>query len=109
MQGRTFSGSDPIMVLQFMAHLTKCFVRIDITEAQAYLMLKNHLRNPTLTSFQNYQQPSRARHGIYNWPTAVDWLIRVYATETNIEQALSAPRSIKQKPEDKKWKAIISA
>ncbi len=109
MQGRTFSGSDPTTVLQFMAHLTECFDRIDITEGQAYLMLKNHLRNPCLTSFQNHQQSSRARHGIYNWPTAVDWLMRVYATDTNIEQALSAPRSIKQKQKNKKCKAIISA
>ena len=63
-------------------------------------MLKNHLKNPCRPSSQNHQKLSRARQGIYNWPTAVNWLIRVYATDTNIERALSEFRSIKQKPNE---------
>ena len=58
-----------------------------------------HLLNPPAKeAYGSHRGYFRRNQGIAVWPTAVNWLLRTYGTNMQIEQALSVVRDLRQKP-----------
>ena len=63
------------------------------------LMALPHLLNPPAKeAYESHRGYFRHNQGIALWPAAVNWLLRTYATNIQIEQALSVVRDLRQKP-----------
>lgn len=94
-----FSGTDGILVLNFLA----CFVReaniLEMSEAQAYLALPQFLQGFALSQFEAVRDSSAGGDGgVRCWPEAVQYLLRSYATSNEIQRAMMDLRNVTQNP-----------
>ena len=93
-----FSGKDPICVLMFLSAFVSKADGLRFTEGEAYIVLPNFLRGRALDHLTACQNSEDATYGVYNWPSAVNCLLRMFATNRNIAAAVSDFQAIRQKP-----------
>ena len=93
-----FSGADPIKVISFLARCMENFDNAEMSEAMALMALPHPLTPPAKEAYESQRGYFRRSQGIASWPSAVNWLLRTYATNIQIEQALSVVRDLRQKP-----------
>ena len=94
----TFSWYDPVKVICFLARCKENFDNAEMSEAMALIALPHLLNPPAKGAYESHREYFRRNPGIASWPAAVNWLLRTYATNIQIEQALSVVWDLRQKP-----------
>ena len=93
-----FSGEDPVLVLDFLVRFCKEADTQGMSEAQAYLAVPYFLKGFALNQFESVTETATSSEGgVTCWPEAVQYLLRSYATSTNLQQALLELRDIRQR------------
>ena len=94
----TFSGEDPIMVLDFLRRFCDEANTLKMSGTQAYVPLSYFLKGFAQDQFQNFRDAYAASEGdVTCWPEAVQYLIRSYATSTTSRESIITLRAIRQK------------
>lgn len=70
---------------------------LDMTESQAFCVLPSFLDSPAKYHYSAAVALSGSGSGVWNWPSAVNWLLRTYASDELLNQALNALRRATQK------------
>ena len=97
----TFSGEDGVLVLDFLAVLVQEFDTQEMNEGQAICLLPEFLSGIALRQYTSVSQTAGSHHGkISVWPEAVQWLLRSFATDEAIRQAVLALREVQQRPSE---------
>ncbi len=94
-----FSGSDPILVLEFLTKFVEEADTLCITEAQAFIILPKLMVDPAQKQFRSVKSGARSG-GVTCWPEAVQHLLRTYATPATIRRAVYDLRDIRQQPRE---------
>lgn len=97
-----FSGTEPFAVLDFLAQYTLQCRDLGLSESEAYISLRSFLRPTALYLFNAAKENSRDGDGAYNWPSCVNFLLRAYATDVNIESGIEKLNQVTQSPEENK-------
>ena len=92
-----FDGTDPILVLDFLATLASEADLVTMSEEQAFVALPRFLRGLAKDQFETVKGTSRREGGVHGWPEAVQYLLRSYATNENIQGAVHALKLINQR------------
>lgn len=92
----TFDGVDGILVLEFLARFVAEADILEMSEAQAFLALPYFLRGFAAEQFRSTIGASRRDGGVVCWPEAVQYLLRSYATNEAIQDALRALKNVQQ-------------
>lgn len=90
-----FSGSDPILVFDFLTRIVEEADMLGMTEGQLFVLLPHMLTGEASSQFRVTVKGSTAG-GVTNWPEATQYFLRIYATTNAIRNATQAFRSIKQ-------------
>ena len=93
-----FDGSDPIAILSFLSRFVSEADILTMKESQALLALPYFLKKSALEHFRAARDAEPEDGGIASWPEAVQFLLRSYATNAVISEALLDLRDIRQKP-----------
>ena len=93
----SFDGSDPILILRFLARFIEEADMLEMSEAQAYIAVTYFLKGEVLRQFRAATYANSRDGGITCWPEAVQYLLRSYATNAAISQALLDLRDTRQK------------
>ena len=93
-----FSGADPIRVISFLAGCKESFDNANMTEAIVLMALPHLLSPPAKGAYESQKRLHRKSQGIASWSASVNWLLRTYATNLEIEHALTVFRELRQKP-----------
>ena len=92
-----FDGSDPVRIFEFLTRFVLEADTLQMTEAQAFLALPYFLNGTAETQFRAAQNASYATAGgVTNWSTAVQYLLRTYATPNALREAVADLRSLRQ-------------
>lgn len=76
----------------FVAKIVHEFDTQEMNEAQAIRLLPEFLGGLALRQFTSVSQTTGTHHGkVVVWPEAVHWLLRCFATDEDIRQAVLAP------------------
>ena len=87
----TSSGEDGVLVLDFLAKLVQEFDRQEMNEGQAIRLLPEFLSGMALRQYTYVSQTAGSHHRkVSVWPEAVQWLLRSFATDEAIRQAVLA-------------------
>ena len=97
-----FSGVDLIRVIGFLARCKETFDNANMTEAMALMALPHVLAPPAKEAYESQLGLHRKSQGIESWAAAVNWLLHTYATNLEIERALTALRELCKEPAN--WK-----
>lgn len=93
-----FDERNPNEVLRVLGTFGFTFHRLDIGEKEAYVMQPFFLKEVALSKDR---AGASALFGIENWPTAINWFLRTYATSQSIQETVDNLRQIKQGTEEK--------
>lgn len=104
MTGHKFDGKDPIKVIGFLRRLKRDADRNDMSEGSLYLALPYMLRGEAQDAFEAAQDDGNSRRNVKNWVTGCDWLLRTYATNANIADAMLDLSRTKQSAEEDETK-----
>lgn len=63
-------------------------------------MVREFLFGKGRVLFVSVLESDRLVTGIRDWPTAVNWLLRIYGTDDNVNRAVEQLMSAQQKPEE---------
>ena len=97
----TFKGEDGVLVLDFLAKLVQEFDTQEMNEGQAIRLLPAFLGGIALRQYTSVSQTAGSHHGKTSvWPEAVRWLLRSFANEEAIRQAVLALREVQQLPSE---------
>lgn len=100
MNGMTFDGSDPISVLGFLARFVEECDILEMKESRAFLALPYFLEKNALAQCRAARDSPPYEGGISVWPEAIQYLLRNYATNNAINEAILELRDIKQKSQE---------
>ena len=96
-----FTGSEPILVLQFLSMLVQRCDQLDMDEEEAYTALPTLIEGNAKAHFNSaIAIGDVSEDGVYNWPTAVQCLLRSFATDDEIHEAVSSLEKVKQQPNE---------
>ena len=87
-----FNGSDGITVLQFLAQVVEDVEHVELPECVALKALRHCLSGQARQMFDSAAGILPGSSGLASWSEAVQYLLRTYATDANIEKALSKLR-----------------
>jgi len=92
-----FSGEHAILIFDFLSRLVEEADTNGMSEGQLMVCLPHML---TKTAAQQYRAASNSSRssGLKYWPEAVQYLLRTYATETAIHEAVDDLDNIRQGP-----------
>lgn len=77
-----FSGTDTVLVLDFLAKLVNAFDSQEMNEAEAFQLLLEFLGGIALKQFTSVSQTAGTHHGkVTVRPKAVQWLLRSFAMD----------------------------
>lgn len=95
MKENKFTGEDPILIFDFLSRTVEEADTLAMNEGQLVTCLPHLL---TKTAAQQYRSiASRSRSGtLTKWPEAVQYLLRTYATDRAIQEAVEALENIRQ-------------
>ena len=96
--GLKFDGSDPIAILNFLTRFTEEADILEMKESQAFIALPHFLAKTALEHYRAARDASPREGGVTAWPEAVQYLLRNYATNDAISEALLVLRDIRQSP-----------
>lgn len=99
MSDSKFSGSDPILIFDFLTRLTEEADINQMTEGQALIALPYFLCGTAESNFRATRRGARTQ-GVNTWPEAVQHLLSTYATPAAIRQAVQEVHDTKQKSEE---------
>lgn len=92
-----FDGSDPIMVLSFLALFTERCNLLSISENEAFHVLPMVMAGNAEALFRSTSRLTGSSvHGVTDWPTAVQFLLRVYTKDEHISEAVQHLRNLRQ-------------
>ena len=104
----TFTGEDGVLVLDFLARLVQEFDTQEMNEGQAIRLLPEFLSGIALRQYTSVSQTAGSHHGkVSVWPKAVQWLLRSFATDEAIRQAVLALREVQQRPSEDEMEFYI--
>ena len=103
-----FTGVDPIRVISFLARYKEKCANANMTEAMALMALPHLLAPPAKEAYESQRGHHCTFQGIATWAAAVNWLLRTYATNLEIERALTVLRELRQKPGELETKYATS-
>ena len=92
-----FSGEDPILIFDFLSRLVEEADTNSMTEGQLMVCLPHMLTKSAAKQYRAACNSSRSA-GLKYWPEAVQYLLRTYATETAIREAVRDLENIRQSP-----------
>ena len=97
-QDESFDGSEPILILRFLASFTEQCEELGVSGRQALQILPSFLKGEAKSEYQ--QAAAGDDHsgtvGFKLWDQAVHYLICKYATPTNIQNATARFRALRQ-------------
>lgn len=96
MHGLKFGGTEPTLVFDFLEQYHKACSYVDFSENEAYLVLDKFLEGRAKSLFSSTVASDRTSSGISGWVSAVNWILRTFATDTNIARAVTALRTVRQ-------------
>lgn len=93
-----FDGKDQILILKFLARFVREADVLRMSEAQAFIALPHFLTGFALSQFEAVRDTSVIGDigGVNCWPEAVQYLLRSYATSSEIQKALLDLSNIRQ-------------
>ena len=95
----TFSGKDPVTVLNFLTRFVEEADTLEMTEAQALVALPKFMSGSAELQFRASRNGARSG-GITAFPEAVQYLLRTYATPSVLREAVNAVQDIRQQPNE---------
>lgn len=96
-----FDGAEFIEVLPFLQNFVDLARSIDMSEAEAYVIMPFFVAKDAQQQYESSEQLGGAvSHSIEDCPSAVYWLLRTYATNREINKAVDEFRQILQEPEE---------
>ena len=90
-----FSGEDPILIFDFLSRFVEEADTLTMSEAQAFMALPQFLTGTARMQYRAARSGSRSG-GLACWPEAVQYLLRTYATQGAIRDAIHHLRSLRQ-------------
>lgn len=101
-----FDGKDLIRIIQFLTNFVLQCLNYRITENEAHVGIPYFLTDDAEIQYgAAYVQTIHHEKGAHNWPTAVDWLLRTFATNEAIRSAVWDFQSVKQRwNEEPQWR-----
>ena len=104
----TFTGEDGVLVLDFLAKSVQEFDTQEMNEGQAIRLLPEFLSGIALRQYTSVSQTAGSHQGkVSVWPEAVQWLLRSFATDEAIRQAVLALREVQRRPLKTRWNSIF--
>ena len=100
LSGLEFSGKDPILVLNFLSRFVEECDVLEMKESQALLALPYFLKEDALRQYRAARDSSPKEGGVSAWPEAVQYLLRNYATNNAISEAILEFRDTQQRPDE---------
>lgn len=92
-----FDPEDPTFILNFLAVYSSQNNALGLSEHEAYRALPYFLSKNALDHFRTAGQTSSSdSRAVTNWLSAVQFLLRKYASNANIQEALENLRAITQ-------------
>ncbi len=93
----SFAGDDPIRILDFVAQYVTQAEILYMTEREAYVTLPNFPGKRPAQQFSAGRVASNQSERISSWPSAINCLLRAYATDANIRRAVEDLRAVHQR------------
>ncbi len=89
LQDTAFSGRDPITVISFLTEFSDTCDELELSEQEAYMALSIFIEGVALVHFRTaVKSSSGSGRTISSWPTAVAYLLKLYAENQAIAEAL---------------------
>ena len=101
MASHIFDGSDSIAVLSFLSRFKQQMDNNKLSEGAACLICPNFLGGDAKEVYENNFELPEEEGGFNSWPEAVQFLLKSYAKDRHIEEALASLDDIKQMSEEK--------
>ena len=93
-----FTGLDPIGIFQFLARFVQQAETVDLKEGEAFALLSTYLDSPAKEHYESAKRsPHSTTNSIFDWPTAVHWLLGEYATDRIIREAVDDFQRVRQR------------
>ena len=99
-RGERFDGQDGITVLTFLERLVEDVELCSMSEAQAFMAMDACLSGQAKVLFKAASGILPGGSGLRSWSEAIQYLLLTYATDTAIEEALSALKASRQRPNE---------
>ena len=95
MQDHKFFGEDPILIFDFLGRTVEEADTLGMNEAQLVTCLPHLLTKTAAQQYRSIASRSGAG-GLTKWPEAVQYLLRTYATDREIQEAVEELESLRQ-------------
>ncbi len=90
-----FTGRDPVAIIMFLTEFANICDELEITEPEAYLALLNFIDGDAYISYRTaVKSSSGSGRTVSSWPSAVVYLLKHYATNNAITEALQDSRIV---------------
>ena len=99
LQDYKFDGSDPIMVFDFLTRFVEEADTLNMTEAQAFIVISHYLKGEASNQFRANKNGARSG-GVSNWPGTINHFLSTYATPDAISRAVSSFKDISQRQKE---------
>lgn len=84
----SFDGKDPIQIFHFLERLASKADDLSLNERTLWVIVPNFLSSSALTTYQAaLTAGGHASRPVESWPSAVNYMLKRYATDENIKQA----------------------
>ena len=101
MESHVFDGTDPISVLSFLSRFKQQMDNNKLAEGAACLICPNFLAGDAKEAYENNFELPEDEGCFNNWPEGIKFLLKSYAKDRHIEEALASLEDIKQMPDEK--------
>ena len=98
MESHVFDSTDP---LSFLSRFKQQMDNNKLSEGAACLICPNFLASDAKEAYENNFELPEDEGGFNNWPEALQFLLKSYAKDRHIEEALASLEDIKQMPDEK--------
>ena len=101
MNAHVFDGNDPISILSFLTSFKQQMDANRLSEGAALLICPSFLDGDAKESYENNFDLPPDQGGFTTWPQAVQFLLRTFAKDAYIEEALVSLDELRQDPDEK--------
>ena len=100
MDRHTFSGDKPLAILDFLAAYREACDHNQVPESAAYRLCPKFMAGGARDMYESAIDDAGTGSGIRSWPEAVQFLLQVYATDSEIERATDKLQDMEMGPKE---------
>lgn len=101
LKNHVFDGNDSITIFDLLTRFAKEDDILNVSEAQALNALPNFLADPTETQFRTNLSGASLHGVMICWEKAIQYLLRTYATASDMREVLDDLHNFEQKAVEK--------